>query len=252
MKFIKILTTITSLAILGWVSFYITYEKVSAIVMEEAEERKKNEIVLRPIVINEDEDKKEPIIEEVQKEIINVKTDNFIFIGDSRLDTLRSVSNNINFNSVEFITSENADCDWIRNSGLTQLNYILNSMPGHYNIVFSPGIKDLNNVDRYIEFFNDFANQHPNQNIFILDVAPLDEIKALENNIDFINNDDIYEFNIEMKKNLNDNAHIIYAFQELIINGYNTIDGYYLEKDTSLSLLDFIWNHIVSLETKKD
>lgn len=251
MKLKKTFTLLSTLCLLGYASFYITYEKVSAIVMKEAEEMKKNEIVIKPIIIEEEEEEKEEsIIEDENIEKVNQKTNNFIFIGDSRIDSFKSIAHNINFDSIEFITSENADCDWMRNSGLSELNHILNSNPGHYNIVFNVGINDLNNIDRYVNFFNDLANQHPNQNIFVLGIFPLDELKFEEENDIFINNDDIYDFNIEMKKNVNNNVHIIHTFQELILNGYDTVDGYYLEEETSLSLLNFIWNHVNVLETE--
>ena len=254
MKFIKFLTLVTTLGTLGCISFNITYDRVSATVEKEAEERKKNEVVIRPLIIEEDEIKENKIEEskedkdEHKKEQLNVKTDNFIFIGDSRLETLKNISDNTNVTSAKYITSKYADCDWMRNTGLSELNHILTTSPGYYNIIFSPGINDLYNINRYVDFFNYMANHHENQNIFVLGVTPLDEIKIAENYIATINNDNIYEFNIDIMKNINDNVHMIYAFQELILNGYETIDGFYLNEDSSIYLLNFILNHVKSLQ----
>lgn len=251
MKFAKFFGFLGALSALGYATFYITYETVSATVMEEAEENKKNEVVIKPIIVQEDEEdeeEKKPRREIRKEESLNVKTDNFIFIGDDRLNSMAAVSNSVGFKSVEFVTRENPDYFWMVNEGADTLDYILESKPGNYNIVFNLGINDLNNVKMYIDFFNHLAYKHPNQNIFVLTIGPLDEIKAMENNISNINNDDIYSFNIDMKKGFNENVHIVHVFQELIVNGYDTTDGYYLTEDTSISLLKFIWNHVKELQ----
>lgn len=305
MRLMKILTLTATLGILGYLSFNITYDKVSAIVLREAEENKKNEIVIRPIDVDEENEDNTYITEEIEEEIeeeikkLNIKTNDYIFIGDSRLNALKDISNNIGFNSVNFITSESADCNWINSFALNELDYILNSTNGYFNIIFSPGINDLNNVNKYINLFNNLANKYSNHNVFVLGVGPLDEIKYIKNNvgivnssdmdfiknnivnnespsdnievdennennidndsiynnidfiknnIDIVNNDDIYNFNIDIMKNVNDNVNVIHVFQELMLNGYKTIDGYHLEKDTSISLLKFIKNHIESLQ----
>lgn len=247
MKVAKFFGFLATLSLLGYLSFTITYESVSAIVMREAEENKKNEIVIKPIIIEEYEDEKsESEIE--KKEVLNTKTDNFIFIGDSRLDSMSALSHSIGFKSVEFITTKNPDYYWIVNEGIDGLDYILKNKPGNYNVVFNLGINDFNNIKMYIDFFNSLSERYPNQNIFLLGIGPLDEIKAIENDITHVNNDDIYNFNIDIMKGLDKNIHMIYVFQELITNGYNTIDGYYLAEDTSMSLLKFIWNHVKSLQ----
>lgn len=251
MKIIKFLAGTTLLGLMAIITFNITYEKVSAIEMEKAKEQEKNKIVYRPITITEDDNKEKESIEDIDDgPKLNTISNNFIFIGDNRLDTLRNTASNYNFDYVKFISTENADCDWMRNSGLSELNHILNTTSLSYNIVFNPGISDLENIQRYVDFFNNLANEHPNHNIFVLDVFPLDEIKAEENNLNIIDNDYIYDFNIDLKKSLNENVHIIYAFQELILNGYETIDGYYLTEDTSNRLLGFVYEHIKSLQTQ--
>ena len=251
MKIAKFLAGTTLLGAVAVATFNITYERVSAIEMEKAKEEEKKKIVYRPITIREENTKKEEIVEDVDTgPKLNTKTNNFIFIGDARLDTLRNISSNYNFDYVKFISAENADCDWMRNGGLSELNNILNTTSQSYNIVFNPGISDLGNIQRYADFFNNLANEHPNHNIFVLDVFPLDEIKAEENNLNVTNNDYIYDFNIDLKKSLNENAHIIYAFQELILNGYETIDGYYLTEDTSNRLLGVVYEHIKSLQVQ--
>lgn len=247
MKCVKFFSILMALGVLGYSSFYITYESVSAIVMREAEENKKNEIIIKPIIIEEYEDKKSEL-EVEKKEVLNVKTDNFIFIGDSRLDSMNSLSHNIGFNSVEFITTKNPDYYWIVNEGIDGLDCALKNNPGSYNIVFNLGINDFNNIKMYIDFFNTLSERYPEQNIFLLGIGPLDEVKAIENNITHVNNDDIYNFNIDIMKSLDENVHMIYVFQEFIVSGYDTIDGYYLTDDTSMSLLKFIWNHVKSLQ----
>lgn len=250
MKILKFLAGTTLLTVVAVTSFNITYEKVSAIEMEKDKERKKNEVVFRPFINEENYIKNESVIgdKEDEKTKLNVQSNNYIFIGDSRLNTLKDINYKYDFNDVKFISTENADYDWMRNTGLSELNYILNTTSLNYNIVFNPGISDLENSQRYADFFNNLANQHPNHNIFVLNVYPLEEIKAEANNLNVVNNDYIYNFNINLKKSLNENVHLIYAFQELIGNGYETIDGYYLNEDTSDRLLRFIHEHIKSLQ----
>lgn len=247
MKVAKFFGFLATLSVLGYLSFTITYESVSAVVMKEAEENKKNEVVIRPIIIHEKEEEKSKS-EIDKKEVLNTKTDNFIFIGDSRLGSSSALYNKAGFNSVEFITTDNPDYYWTVNVGADGLSDILENKPGNYNIVFNLGINDLNNIKMYIDFFNNLASKYPSQNIFVLGVGPLDEVKAVENNITNINNDDIYNFNIDMMKGLDENIHIVHVFQELINNGYDTTNGYYLTEDTSMSLLKFIKEHIKKLQ----
>ena len=249
MKAAKFFGFLATLSMLGYLSFYVTYESVSAIVIKEAEESKKNEIVIKPIKLEDVNKQEEPKVDiDEEKESLNIKTDKFIFIGDSRLGSVSNLSNEIGFGSVDFITTENVDYYWLVNNGVDSLDYILDNNLGNYNIVFNLGINDLSNIELYVDFFNSLAERYPTQNIFVLSVGPLDEGKAIENDIMHINNDDIYNFNVDMMKRLNKNVHMIHVFQELINNGYNTTDGYYFTEDTSISLLKFIKAHIKKLQ----
>lgn len=278
MKFIKIFSLLGVLSLIGYISFNITYEKVSAIVMQEAEEEEKNKIKIHPIIkedkIEEDEIEEDETGEDNDSEVLNVITNNFIFIGDDRLNI--SVNNyNKELGSVEYILSKDANYKWLKNEGVDQLDTLLNTKGGHYNIIINPGIKDLDRIGDYIELFNDLSYKYSDQNIFVLNIAPLDELEYIKNNIDIVNiedsdtefeftnnyidilndinlvnNDDIYKFNIDIMKNTSDNIHVIHIFQELMENGYSTIDGYYLDEDTSNLLLKIIANHIKSLQTQ--
>ena len=250
MKITKFLTLLGSLSALGYLSFHITYENVSAIVEKEAEEDKKNEVQINPIIIHEEDETRdeEPSEEKDDKEILNVITNDYIFVGDSRINSIEQFSKNLGVNIVDFITVDDPDYYWMVNTGADTLESVLKDKQGSYNIVFNLGIKDLNNIKMYIDFFNHLAYKYPKQNIFVLGIGPLDEVKAVENNITNINNDDIYSFNIDMIKGLNKDIHVIHIFQELIVNGYDTTNGYYLTEDTSMSLLKFIQNHIKDLQ----
>lgn len=259
MKFKKSLLGVILIIAVAVLTFEITYEVVSANETIKAIEKQKKEVVFKSFIThneenninldkNKDDDKDDL---DKMKNFINTKTNNFIFIGDTRLDSLKDVSYSFKFDFLKFITSDNFDCDWVRNKALFELNNILNNTSLSYNIVFSIGINDLENVDRYITFFNDMAKLHPNHNIFVIDISPLDEIKFLEYYDGLINNDDIYSFNRKLTKGLDPDVKLIYSYKELIINGYNTIDGYYFDEDTSLNLMKFIKEYISSFKIKK-
>lgn len=252
MKYFKIVSGALTLGLIAGVAFNITYEKVSAI--EDIKEAQKNKIVIRPYVENIYTnngvlDTGADIKKEKSTYKPNVKTEDYIFIGDSRLDSLRELSS-MNYN---FITTQELNCDWLRNGGLSQLNSILNTTNRSYNIVFSLGIDDFENVDRYAQFLNDFAYRYSNHNIFVLEIGPLDEHKNTINEIkkvdlSTVDNDAIQMFNVELRKKLNNNVCPLFTFQELIGNGYNTIDKYYYDRETSYKILNFIRNHVESLE----
>lgn len=282
MKVFKFLTGTTLVGMIAVLAFNITYEKVSATEMEKAKEKEKTKIVYKTIIDTSTdnlEEKKEELNEDENKQPkLNVISNNFIFIGDDRLLSLKHSSENFDVDSITFINNKKATCDWMRNSGLSELNDILYATDLSYNIIFNPSINDLENIERYIDFFNNLATQHPNHNIFVLDVFPLDEVKLenikeekdkinllsfdkeiLEHNIfndknlnecDYneVNNDSIYKFNIKLKKSLNSNVHIIYAGQQLVCSEFETTDGYYLTDNTATELLNFIYNHIKALE----
>lgn len=274
MKVLKFLTGTTLIGVIAIMTFNITYEKVSATEMEKLKEQKKHEIVYRPITDTTIKDKKEESNDDSnQKSKLNVKSNNFIFIGDDRLDSLKYASMNLDVDYIKFINSKKADCDWMRNSGLSELNHTLNTTNLSYNIIFNPSINDLENIKRYVDFFNDLAIQHPNHNIFVLDVFPLDEAKLedvkekeaesqeikLEYNIfnnfddkdsNTADNDSIYKFNINLKKSLNENVHIIHAGQQLVCNEFETTNGYNLTNKTSTDLLNFIYKYIKDMQNQ--
>lgn len=306
MKFVKIFSLVSVLSFMAYISFNITYDKVSAIVIQEAKEEEKNKIKIHPIIIDDENHKEDKIEKDNDYEKLNVITNNFIFIGDDRLNMLMDSCNESGLDSVEFILSKDADYRWMNTEAISKLDRILNTKGGHYNIVINPGIEDLDRVDDYIKLFNNLGYKYPDQNIFILGIAPLDELEYIKNNIDIIdskesdnesefreniidsdqsgnefefteindesdnefefteinidilndmnivNNDDIYAFNVDIMRNASDDIHIIHIFQELMENGYSTIDGYYLDENTSNLLLKTICNHIQSLSAKED
>ena len=69
----------------------------------------------------------------------------------------------------------------------------------------------------------------------------------MQNGLDFVNSDDIYRFNISLKKNLSENVYFINTYQELICNEFGTEeDGYTYTDDTYFRLAKFIINNIQS------
>lgn len=254
MKFIKSLLWVLFIMLVAILTFSITLEIVSANEEMKEIERQKNQVIFKSFIDLEEENYNNTNNQENMTDVVdmsnfvNVKTDNFIFIGGSRFESLKDLSDNVDFNFIEFITSKDFDCDWLRNSALNDLNKLLHNSSESYNIVFNIGINDFENVDRYAQFLNELADLHPNHNVFVVDVAPLDEYKFSAYYNYPINNDDIYNFNISLKKSLNQNVKMIYSYKELIINGYNSVDGYYFDKDTSIKLLQFIRDTILSFK----
>lgn len=274
MKFVKIFSLVSVLSFMAYVSFNVTYDKVSAIVIQEAKEEEKNKIKIRPIIVEDECSEENKIEEDNDSEKLNIITNNFIFIGDDRLNMFMDNYSETGLDSVEFILSKDANYRWIKTEGINKLDQILNTKGGHYNIIINPGIEDLDRVDDYIELFNNLGDTYSDQNIFVLGIAPLDELEYIKNNvgiidsedsdgefeltennidilndINVVNNNDIYEFNVDIMKNVSDNIHIIHVFQELMEKGYSTTDGYYLDKNTSNLLLKIICNHIKTLQS---
>lgn len=274
MKFVKIFSLVSVLSFMAYVSFNVTYDKVSAIVIQEAKEEEKNKIKIHPIIVEDECSEENKIEEDNDSEKLNIITNNFIFIGDDRLNMFMDNYSETGLDSVEFILSKDANYRWIKTEGINKLDQILNTKGGHYNIIINPGIEDLDRVDDYIELFNNLGDTYSDQNIFVLGIAPLDELEYIKNNvgiidsedsdgefeltennidilndINVVNNNDIYEFNVDIMKNVSDNIHIIHVFQELMEKGYSTTDGYYLDKNTSNLLLKIICNHIKTLQS---
>lgn len=251
MKFIKFLGSLALMSAVFVFTFNFTYEKVSATEMVKDEAKKKNEVTFKKFLTEDDLSIMDYINSSkensTKNERIKIKTDNYIFVGDSRLEGMRPFLDIKNEDSLYFVTSDNIKCDWFRNKALSEINKIISKNNTNYNIVFTMGINDLDNVDRYIEFFNYLSKLHTKHNIFVTDINPIDEYKYMQNGLDFVNSDDIYRFNISLKKNLSENVYFINTYQELICNEFGTEeDGYTYTDDTYFRLAKFIINNIQS------
>lgn len=96
---------------------------------------------------------------EVPENILTNKNDNFIFIGDSRTVAYKEIVDIDKYDFITFISEESKGYDWLNETAIEKLNNRFNTTDLTYNVVLNLGINDLNNIDKYIDIYNELAEK---------------------------------------------------------------------------------------------
>lgn len=207
-----------------------------------------NEDVEKVIEVKEDIEGKEDFDIYIPKNIIGNKNDNFIFIGDSRTVAYKEIVNLDNYDFVTFIAEVGKGFDWFNKIALEKLNTRFNTTDLKYNVVLNLGINDLQNIDKYIKYYNKLVLDNPNHNFFVVSVNKVDTEKMIKNGYNKLENRQIEEFNNELKKSLSDKIHFIDTYSYFENKNLDTTDGLHYTNETSTEILNYISDYIKAIE----
>ena len=148
-----------------------------------------------------------------------------IYVGDSHLSGINDVLEN---ESVETVLN-GTDYNWFSNSAINTLEAILERKTDGV-VIFSIGLKDLNNVDNYIETMKSLISKYPSNKFYFLSINKVDEEKTGYSNVE------IEGFNKKMYEAFNGNYIDIFDS----INYEDTIDGITLKSEKMKELNSYI------------
>lgn len=150
-----------------------------------------------------------------------------MYVGDSRIENMK---NAVQDDSITYITNGGGNYEWFSNEGITNVDSQIVEKPNQI-IVFNLGINDLDNVDNYINKYNELITKYPDTKFFILSVNPVDES---DTNIS-VTNDDISLFNSKMYKAFPN----YYIDSSKNLNNFTYVDGVNFTDETYVNINNY-------------
>lgn len=199
-------------------------------------------------ILNDAEVNEEDIVNnDVPENILTNKNDNFIFIGDSRTVAYKDIVEVDKYDFVTFISEDSIGHDWLEKTAIEKLNTRFETTDLNYNVILNLGINDLENIDKYINTYNELANKNPKHNFFVVSLNKVNTEEMIKNGYNKMENSNIEEFNINMKKSLASNIHFIDTYSYYKDKDLYTNDGLHYTKNSSSDILNYISDYIKSL-----
>lgn len=135
-----------------------------------------------------------------------------IYVGDSRTTMLEDALKDTKPKE-DFIGSVSAGYDWFSTTGISEIEKKISTDPSSI-IVINFGINDINNVDNYINLYQNLFEKYPDVKFYIMSINPVDESITNQNGY-YVTNQDIETFN----------SKIASTFPNQYINTYNDINN---------------------------
>lgn len=157
-----------------------------------------------------------------------------VYVGDNRLTNLKGV---LNKNEINFITAENAGYNWFTETGNTELSAYTSADTEKF-IVIGLGLKDLSNIDLYINAYDMLNRNYKNVKFYFMSVNPVEEDKLTEGDI---TNSKIEEFNSKVSEAFS--SYFIDVYKEIKDN-FETTDGINYTDATNLKIHDIVTKYI--------
>lgn len=183
----------------------------------------------------------------VPENILTNKNDNFIFIGDSRTVAYKGIVDIDKYDFITFISEVSKGYNWLKDTAIEKLNTRFDTTDLSYNVVLNLGVNDLQNVDKYIDIYNELAEKNPKHNFFVVSVNKVDTEKMIKNGYTAIENPQIEEFNSKIKNSLSDKIHFIDTYSYFEDENLESNDGVHYTDETSTEILDYVSDYIKSL-----
>lgn len=165
-----------------------------------------------------------------------------IYVGDSRINNIK---NTINNNEITYMAQDGAGYVWFSDDVvLNELQSYIGADTTKY-VIFSFGINDLNNIDKYINVYNTLINDYKNVKFYFMSVNPVNEELAIANGFN-ITNDEIMAFNTKLSLAFPDNYIDVYS---QIVNNIITDDGVHYDNETNQKIHNIVLQYIKSHNT---
>lgn len=142
--------------------------------------------------------------------------------------------------TIRFYAKENAGINWLSESNGAG-DQVIKALGSASNavVVFNFGIDDLNNIDKYIEYYTSFLSNTSSKNIWFMSVNPVNERMRV-----YPLNRDVEEFNAKLKSFAGDRYIDTYTYLTGI--GFNTSDGLLYDNDTYVKIHEYVVSKVGS------
>lgn len=152
-----------------------------------------------------------------------------IFVGDSRTVGLKqAIGEN---NKAKFIGKVGEGYSWLSNAAWTSVKTMARSN-SDFSIVFNFGVNDLDNIDKYIEFYNSVVKPELGDRVYFMSVNPTkDPYKGAANN------SAIEKFNTKYKAFAGNKYIDTYTY--LNTKGFQSPDGLHYDTQTYKDIYNF-------------
>lgn len=148
----------------------------------------------------------------------------FIFVGDSRTVGMEEAVHAKNTSDAcTFIGKVGEGYHWLVNDGMEQLESALADEPDA-TVIFNLGVNDLEEIDRYLEFYPKVFADYPKASFYIMSVNPVGD------KCTGASDDKIREFNSHLAQSFGGQYLDCYSY--LINNGFETVDELHYTNDT--------------------
>lgn len=182
------------------------------------------------------------ILNTVEKQQVNIENTSvkdeiqgYIFVGDSRFVGMNMTCSISDIENHYVIAEVGKGYNFFEEIALHKIEEIIseNTEVEHWNFIIGLGVNDLDNIEKYIESYENFAAEH--KAVYIVSVNPVEYHS-------YITNETIEIFNDALSKL--ENIHYINTFDYMIENGYNTRDGVHYTNETYENIYNYIRGEI--------
>lgn len=160
-----------------------------------------------------------------------------IFIGDSRTVGMKNALGDTVKNT-GWICEVGKGYSWFVSDAIPSLNSVINKNR-KYNIIINLGVNDLDNIDKYIGYYNKMSSdsKYRNTKIIIVSVNPIDETKFSGNNV---TNQKIKDFNKQLKNGLRAKIKYCNTYSKIQNDLKTADDGLHYSNETSKKIYNLI------------
>ena len=190
----------------------------------------------------------------LNQQVKKIKDKKLIIVGDSRMELIKKDKEiNIPFN-FKFVAKSGMKIAWLKDEALDEVDDIIDNNKYNYDIVVNMGVNDLNDdkydgediANDYFDIYSKLAKDHPNINLYLLSVNPIDEKKINKYWANNRTTNEIKLFNktiqARLKEENMDNMFYCDSYNNI---KFNTDDGLHYTQDTNREIINYIANKCV-------
>lgn len=142
----------------------------------------------------------------------------YIFVGDSRTVGMRTaVLKENSGDTCTYIAKSGEGFYWLYHDGIVALEEALRSDP-YATVIFNPGVNDLDEVERYIDFYKELFSVYHDPSFYLMSVNPVDDEECIG-----ASNEEIESFNERIQEEFPDKYLDCYHY--LLSEDFETVDG---------------------------
>lgn len=172
----------------------------------------------------------------------------YIYLGDSRFVGMNKYCNIDEEENTWVVAKVGQGLKWMKETALPEIEEIVNNNSDitEWFLITGLGVNDLGNIDKYIEVYDDLDGFE----IILVSVNPMEKSKADKWGYDYNGlSPKIVKFN---EKLLETSYQYIDVYNDLIENGYKTVDGLHYDKETYKYIYSIINSYMKGGESEDE